>query len=85
MAGLLIAVDRAKCTGEGACAVIAPYVFEMNEDGVAEVIDCDGADTETILEAAQTCPTGAITVVEASVGRRFRLEEGTWQPRARRA
>ncbi len=83
MADLLVAVDKTKCTGEGACIAIAPYVFELDEDGFAEVIDCEGADQESILEAAMSCPTGAITVVEASVGKRFRLQEGDWLPRSR--
>jgi len=68
MAELRITVDRNKCTGEGVCVGIAPEVFELNDEGVAEVIELEGADRETIIEAGQGCPTEAITVIDEATG-----------------
>lgn len=37
-------------------------MFQMNSNRVAEVVDPEGADDETIMEAAQSCPVDAIFV-----------------------
>jgi ferredoxin len=58
-----IEIDRSRCTGYGGCVREAPDVFWI-EDGLAfaEAVTGD----ERVLEAAELCPLGAITVV--SVG-----------------
>ena len=56
-------VDQDLCTGDQVCVTIAPYVFEMNEDGKAYVNDPEGADEETIQYAINQCPSQAITWV----------------------
>ncbi len=68
MSKLRITVDATKCTGEGVCVGIAPDVFDLNEDGIAEVVDPGGADKETIVEAATSCPTDAIAVIDEESG-----------------
>jgi len=52
------------CIGCGACTGIAPDVFELNDDGVAEnILGEDTADFEDeIKEAAESCPVEAIEV-----------------------
>jgi ferredoxin len=71
MPRLRVAIDAAKCTGEGICVGIAPGVFDLNEDGLAEVVDPEGADQNTIVEAAASCPTDAITVVDEESGKQL--------------
>jgi ferredoxin len=64
MAEVRVVVDRSRCTGEGICVGIAPAVFELDDEGIAVVVDPEGAERETIIEAAESCPSAAITVVE---------------------
>ena len=71
IAELGITVDRGKCTGEAICVEIAPEVFQLDEEGIAVVINPAGADRDTIIEAAESCPQGAITVVEVGTGRQL--------------
>jgi ferredoxin len=59
-----IAVDRQKCQGIGACVGAAPDVFEIDKEGKAVVIDPQGADTDTIILAAEACPLEARTVFD---------------------
>ncbi|MFQ6112197.1 MAG: ferredoxin [Nitrospinota bacterium] len=55
-----VRIDRDKCSGDELCVQIAPGVFEMDDEGIAIVIDPQGEDEETIREAAEACPTEAI-------------------------
>ena len=61
-----IVVDREKCQGIGACVAAAPDVFELDREGKAVLIDECGADDDTILEAAESCPLDAIKVYDES-------------------
>lgn len=60
----MIRVDRDKCQGIGACVGIAPEVFEIDNEGKAVVISREGADDDTILAAAESCPLEAITLLD---------------------
>ncbi|MEK6832981.1 MAG: ferredoxin [Nanoarchaeota archaeon] len=59
----MVKVDKEKCIGCGACASTCPQVFEMTDDGKAEVKA--GADlkknAKCIKEAIQLCPVEAIS------------------------
>lgn len=57
-----VIVNEDACIGCGACLAIAPEVFEMNDNGLAEVSARQiGDDLEdSVAEAIETCPTGAI-------------------------
>ena len=55
-----IVVDRDRCQGISACIGTAPDVFELDDDNKAAVINAAGADDETILAAAESCPLDAI-------------------------
>ena len=59
-----IAVDRRACVGSGDCIRIAPGVFELDESGMAVVVDASAADRETLLLAAERCPSQAIKLWE---------------------
>ena len=58
-----IEIDRSLCSGFGACAELAPDVFEVAGDGIA-TIRSGTSDDPGVLEAADACPMGAISVVE---------------------
>jgi ferredoxin len=55
-----IVVDRDLCIGAASCVVIAPGTFQLDEENKAYVVDLQGHDAETILMAAESCPTKAI-------------------------
>ncbi len=59
-------VDRDACIGCELCANICPEVFEMDDESIAVVI-VDTIPTEvedTAREAAESCPTDAISIEE---------------------
>jgi ferredoxin len=57
-----IRIDRDTCMGSGNCAFWAPGVFDLDDDGIAVVLDPAAADDDKIIVAAQGCPTQAISV-----------------------
>ena len=58
-----IVIDRSLCSGFGACAELAPHVFEL-DDGALVSLRRGTATDEAVLEAASACPMGAIEVIE---------------------
>ncbi len=64
-----VEVIREKCISAASCAVIAPKVFELDEEQIAVVISQDGNDDETKLLAAQSCPTMAVIVTDTESGK----------------
>ncbi|WP_431044236.1 ferredoxin [Streptomyces sp. P1-3] len=70
---LTVHVDRGRCVGSGQCALTAPDHMELDEDGRARPRrPTAGADARTRLtEAAELCPTEAITVRLARTGERI--------------
>lgn len=59
-----IVVDRNLCIGAASCIAVAPGVFELDSENKAVVFNAQGADEETILLAAKSCPTKAIIVFD---------------------
>jgi len=59
-----IVVDRDLCIGAASCVAIAPGVFALDDENKAYVVNDKGADDETILLAAQSCPTRAILLYD---------------------
>ena len=56
-------VDQDLCIGCGLCADIAPSVFELGDDGISHVFAAPGPDdADAVSEAADSCPTSAITL-----------------------
>ena len=64
---VLVQVDAKKCGANGQCWQVAPNAFRLGPDMVAEVLEREFPASElSRLQAAEgTCPTGAITVIEA--------------------
>lgn len=59
-----VKVDRAKCIGAASCVAIAAKTFKLDAEQKAVVITQDGDNDDDKLLAAQSCPTGAIIVVD---------------------
>ena len=61
-----IEIDRDLCIGAESCVVVAPEVFEMDLENKAVLKNVPGqpawggADDQTILMSAQSCPVAAI-------------------------
>jgi ferredoxin len=58
-----VAVDRDKCIGSGMCTGTAPGHFRL-EDHRSRPVDETIEPDEAVLDAAQTCPMEAITVLD---------------------
>ncbi|MCA9308622.1 ferredoxin [candidate division WWE3 bacterium] len=60
-----IVVDREACIGAVTCVVVAPDVFEMDNENIAVVKpDALKVDSNKILMAAQSCPVQAIILYD---------------------
>lgn len=61
-----IEVKRDLCISAASCVAIAPGVFQLDAEGKVYLVDPKGADEETVLEAARSCPVQAITIKDDS-------------------
>lgn len=66
-------VKKDTCIGCGACTVIADKVFQIGDDGLAEVIcqnkeemvaEIADEEKENVIDASESCPTSAIEIIE---------------------
>jgi ferredoxin len=59
----MVKVDKNKCIGCGACASTCPGVFEMNDDGKAQIkTEADlKKNAKCLKEATEGCPVDAIS------------------------
>lgn len=59
-----VVVDTDRCGGHGLCEAIAPDYFEVQGDGVVQVLrpDIDDADLTDIEDAVASCPTEALRI-----------------------
>ena len=57
-----IEIDRNLCIGAASCVAIAPEVFELDNENKATVKNPRGADDDTLMLAAKSCPVLAIKI-----------------------
>lgn len=67
-------VKKDTCIGCGACTAIASDVFQIGDDGLAETINPEDVENKVkeinndvkddVIDAAESCPVGAIEVEE---------------------
>ena len=58
-----VVADRERCQGSGSCLFHAPNTFD--QDDTTKVVVLDTRDDDAAIQAAaQTCPSGAITIEE---------------------
>ena len=62
---LEVKVDRARCIGMKSCVTAAERTFRLDPGGISTVVDPDGDPEEDVVAAAESCPTGAISVFRA--------------------
>ena len=70
-----ITIEPSLCMAFGSCETLAPNVFEVDKNKVlnpkATVKSETGNDFESILDAAETCPTKAIIIRDRYTGRQI--------------
>ncbi len=61
-----IEVDYDKCQSNAVCMGIAPEIFEVRDDGYLYLLNEAPAEMwrEKMLEAMESCPTQAISVLD---------------------
>lgn len=63
-----VAINKDSCIGCGACTFIADNILQIGDDGLAEVINGKNEvpenEKENVIDAAESCPTGAVEVSE---------------------
>lgn len=61
-----VTADQSVCMGAGLCALTAPAVFDQDDDGIVTVKNPDpSAENQSVVrEAADICPSGAITFTD---------------------
>lgn len=59
-----VVADRGACVGAGQCALVAPEVFDQDDDGIVVLLQADpeGPNLVAATKAARLCPARAITV-----------------------
>ncbi|WP_406281385.1 ferredoxin [Nocardia sp. NBC_00881] len=62
-----ISADRERCIGSGMCALIAPKVFDQDEDdGRVRLLDPrPQRGHSAVREALDACPSGALEIDES--------------------
>lgn len=63
MSRYCISVDPSLCSGFGSCVGLAPSLFTLEPGGVAAAVTST-TDDPAALDAADSCPMGAILVVD---------------------
>jgi ferredoxin len=58
-----IVIERSLCSGFGACAEMAPEIFEVDGGGLVS-LRIGTSDDPAVLDAAAACPMGAIEIIE---------------------
>lgn len=67
----IIKIDRSLCISCGTCTAIAPNTFELDENFAPRVKPDSNDSLKTILEAARSCATSAITVMDKKTGKKL--------------
>jgi ferredoxin len=57
-----VTADRELCVGSGQCELLAPDVFEVDDDGAVRLLQEDPDDDGAVRDAVRQCPTGALSV-----------------------
>ena len=65
----LVEVDQNICIGAASCVALASKVFQLNSENKAYVVDPKGDSDEEIIQAAKSCPTNAIKLVNKETGK----------------
>lgn len=58
-----ITIDPSLCSGFGSCVELSPGIFRLDPGGKAAAVVVE-TDDPSVLDAADSCPMGAIVVEE---------------------
>lgn len=60
---MALSIDRARCQGHGRCVVVAPDLFDIDDDGYGVVLNPDPGPSvaHDVSAAVGACPEQAIT------------------------
>ncbi|WP_341720675.1 ferredoxin [Micromonospora sp. FIMYZ51] len=56
------------CAGAGCCVGSAPEHFALGSDGRSHPLRSEVAPDDTLLDAAESCPVEAISIVDTETG-----------------
>ncbi|MFF9180628.1 ferredoxin [Streptomyces misionensis] len=61
-----VEVDQPKCVASGQCVLVAPEVFDQDDDGIVVLLDTEPGTEheEAVRESAAICPAAAIRLVQ---------------------
>ncbi|MGY1607009.1 MULTISPECIES: ferredoxin [unclassified Geodermatophilus] len=59
-----VSADREVCVGSGQCELLAPDVFEVDDDGAVRVLQEHPDDVDAARDAVSQCPTGALALAD---------------------
>jgi ferredoxin len=59
-----IEIDRDVCIGTENCNRYAPGTFEVDDEGKVVQIGTDADSDDAVRTAVESCPTGALSIVE---------------------
>jgi ferredoxin len=62
-----VRILRSECCGTALCVEIAPEVFALDSKQRAVVLDGEAAPSERVIEAAESCPCGAIVIDDDAI------------------
>ena len=68
MTRLRIELNTDRCRSFAKCTTTAPAVFALGDDRKVVIVDPAGADDETIVRAAKSCPYKVITLIDDATG-----------------
>ncbi|WP_037075963.1 ferredoxin [Pseudonocardia spinosispora] len=60
-----VRIDSELCMGAQRCMFLAPEVFDLNDEGIAEVLDTSGLTQERAEKLAYECPNMAIEITRS--------------------
>ncbi len=64
---LKVVIDRGVCIATDNCVVVAPEVFELDDDQICRFRqDTGNVDRDKLLEACGVCPVDALSVIDVS-------------------
>ena len=68
MTRLRIELNTDRCQSFAKCTTTAPAVFALGEERKVVILDKAGADDETIVKAAKSCPYRVISLFDDESG-----------------
>jgi len=69
-----IVVDREGCIGARSCVVVAPEIFQMDDENLAYIVNPDASDDDILKMAAEACPVLAVHLYDENGNKIFPYE-----------